>query len=614
MPYLETICIFYKVALNIDAYPILIDSALTANADDLYETLDNLSPAYAGMELYGFSQERLQALEAKIHTRGKLSSFVLSTQQTNFLKSRLANVVKVGELEQNLAIACLMRAMLDCGVSGSLSEECVQNYFESLCRFAADLRNSTAYDFARLCVELAAKSVLKAYSGLAEKNPRLSADFIRRKLEAYFSEGVEGWLEHSSHNCFDRANPLDANAVELHRVYRGATNVASKLKTRDLGVFSFLLKRKGLDDISVLLKKEQQLVYDLTCKNNYCAIITNGTAVLGFGDIGTEAGLPVMEGKSCLFKEFGNVNVVPICIKEKDAKKVIKVIKSFGNSFSGINLEDIKAPQCFDIERELIEALDVPVFHDDQHGTAIVTVAALINSLKLVNKKAEEIKVVVNGAGAAGMSIAELLFNLGVKNLVMCDTQGAIYNGRTNSMNKYKQRIAEISNPHKEQGKLEDVIKGADVFVGVSSAGALKPEMVRSMNEKAIVYALANPVPEIMPDEAAAAGAYIIATGRSDFPNQVNNSLAFPGIFKGALSIRARKITMKMKEAAAKGIASLVSEDELNRYHIIPSTLDRRVPDLVSKFVAEVGIQEGVARISNTSHKFLENLKENAKL
>jgi len=612
LPYIETLCVFYKLALNIDAFPILLDPVLTKDTEDLYQTLNNLSPAYAGIELYGFSQERIQSLEAKVQAKGALSTYIMTSKHTSFLKTRLENVLGIRGVESDLVIGCFHRAMLDFKISQPVANICVQMYFESLCRIGTELKACSLFDFARVCVELAAASIHHEQPGKSQKNLIAPLD-VRNKLEAYYREGQEGWVDYSKHNYLDRSNDLDSNAIEMHRAHKGATNTGSKVKIHDLSVFSLLMKKKELDGVSNLLLKEQQLVYDLTCKSNYCAIITNGTAVLGYGDIGTEAGLPVMEGKSCLFKELGGVNIVPICIKEKDPKKVIQIIRSFGHSFSGINLEDIKAPECFDIERELIEALDLPVFHDDQHGTAIVTVAALINSLKIVGKKVEEIKVVMNGAGAAGMSITELLFNLGVKNLVMCDTKGAIYKGRKSNMNKYKNRIAEISNPNLEKGDLSEVIKGADVFIGVSTAGALKPEMVKTMNDKSIVYALANPVPEIMPDEAKAAGAYIVATGRSDFPNQVNNSLAFPGIFKGALSIRSRKITMGMKEAAAKGIANLVSESELNRNHIIPSALDRRVPDLVAKFVAEVGIKEGVARLPK-SNEMLDKFKENPKL
>ena len=345
------------------------------------------------------------------------------------------------------------------------------------------------------------------------------------------------------------------------------------------------------------ISKNSDAAYQLTPKGNLVAVISDGSAVLGLGNIGAEAALPVMEGKSVLFKTLGDVDAMPICLKTQNTEELIKIISKLSPILGGINLEDISAPRCFEIEKALIEKLNIPVFHDDQHGTAVVVLAGFINSLKLVGKKAEEIKVVVNGAGAGATAVAKLLLNYGVINLILCDRTGAIYNGRTEGMNFFKQEMAEITNPHKEKGLFKDVIKNADFFIGLSSGNIVNQEMIKSMAKKAVVFALANPIPEIMPEEALKAGAFIVATGRSDYKNQVNNSLAFPGIFRGVLDIRAEKITDEMKISAAHAIANLIQEHELNPEYIIPHALDLKVPPAVAKAVAETAIKANIAGI-----------------
>jgi len=344
------------------------------------------------------------------------------------------------------------------------------------------------------------------------------------------------------------------------------------------------------------IQKDVNKSYELTRRHNLCAVITDGSAVLGLGDIGPEAGMPVMEGKCALFKAFGDVDAIPLCVKTQDVDAFVNAVALISGSFGGINLEDIAAPRCFEIERKLKEKTDIPIFHDDQHGTAVITLAGLTNALKVVGKKKEDIKVVTSGAGAAAIAIVKLLLSAGVKNVVMTDRSGAIYAGRQ-GLNWIKEEMAQVTNLQKEKGSLADVIKGADVFIGVSAPGTLTTEMVKTMAPDAIVFACANPTPEIFPDDAKAGGARVISTGRSDFPNQINNVLAFPGIFRGAFDVRASDINEEMKVAAAEALANLISDDELNEEYIIPAAFDERVGPAVAKAVAEAARKTGVARI-----------------
>ncbi len=344
------------------------------------------------------------------------------------------------------------------------------------------------------------------------------------------------------------------------------------------------------------IQKDVNKSYELTRRHNLCAVITDGTAVLGLGDIGPEAGMPVMEGKCALFKSFGDVDAIPLCVKSKDVDEFVNAVALISGSFGGINLEDISAPRCFEIERKLKERCDIPIFHDDQHGTAVITLAGLVNALKVVGKKKEDVKIVTSGAGAAAIAIVKLLLSAGFKNVVMTDRTGAIYAGREN-LNWIKEEMAQITNLQKEQGSLADVIKGADVFIGVSAPGTLTTEMVSTMAKDSIIFACANPTPEIFPEDAKAGGAAVIATGRSDFPNQINNVLAFPGIFRGTFDVRASDINEQMKVAAAEALANLISDDELSADYIIPAAFDTRVGPAVSKAVAEAARRTGVARI-----------------
>lgn len=388
---------------------------------------------------------------------------------------------------------------------------------------------------------------------------------------------------------------LRERALKFHKDNEGKIALHCKVPVKSKEDLT-MAYTPGVAEPCLEINKNFDTIYDYTSKGNWVAVVTNGTAVLGLGDIGAGAGLPVMEGKAVLFKAFGGVDAFPICLDTKDVDKIVETVKLMEPTFGGINLEDIKAPECFEIEKKLKEISNIPIFHDDQHGTAVVSTACLINALKLTNKKFEDIRVVVNGAGAAGIAITKLLLKMGAKDIILCDTKGAIYKGRTAGMNQYKEEIARITNPNLLQGDLANVLKGADVFLGVSVANCVTQEMVKSMNKDAIIMAMANPNPEILPHLAVEAGAKVVCTGRSDFPNQVNNVVAFPGIFRGALDVQARDINDEMKMAAAYAIAELVSEDELNPEYVIPQAFDLRIAPKVAAYVAKAAIDTGVAK------------------
>lgn len=388
---------------------------------------------------------------------------------------------------------------------------------------------------------------------------------------------------------------LRDKALELHRQNQGKLSVVSKVPVETAYDLS-LAYSPGVAEPCKEIHADTERVYEYTSKGNLVAVVSDGTAVLGLGNIGPEAALPVMEGKAVLFKTFAGVDAVPICLGTTDVDRIVETVKLLEPTFGGINLEDIAAPACFEIEERLKKEMNIPVFHDDQHGTAIVTLAGLINALKVTGKNIHDIKVVANGAGAAGIAIIKLLLSMGARNIIMCDTKGAIYDGRQEGMNSVKDLIAKNTNADRVKGSLEEVIVGADVFIGVSVGGAVTTEMVQSMNRDAIIFAMANPDPEIVPDVARAAGAAVIGTGRSDYPNQINNVLAFPGIFRGALDVRATNINEEMKIAAAYAIASLVTEDELSYDYVIPRPFDIRVAPSVAAAVAKAAMETGVAR------------------
>ena len=385
-------------------------------------------------------------------------------------------------------------------------------------------------------------------------------------------------------------------SLRLHGEWKGKIEVVTRVPVENKDDLS-LAYTPGVAQPCLEIQKDVDKSYDLTRRWNMCLVVTDGSAVLGLGNIGPEAGMPVMEGKCVLFKAFGDVDAFPLCIKSNDVDEIVNTIYLISGSFGGVNLEDISAPRCFEIEKKLKEKCDIPIFHDDQHGTAIITLAGLTNALKVVGKKKEDVRIVMNGAGAAAISIARLLLTAGFKDITLCDRKGAIYEGRPEGMNPIKEEMAKVTNLAKKSGSLAEMLVGADVFIGVSAPGAVTTEMVKTMNKDAVVFACANPTPEIFPDDAKVGGAKVVSTGRSDFPNQINNVLAFPGIFRGAFDVRAKEINDEMKLAASEALANLITDEELSPEYIIPKAFDKRVGPAVAKAVAEAAKRTGVARI-----------------
>jgi malate dehydrogenase (oxaloacetate-decarboxylating) len=431
-------------------------------------------------------------------------------------------------------------------------------------------------------------------AGLAAVSPEPGAS--GRRLRQFLYEGVGAWYEASPHAKIHRGAGAEEESLELHRKYSGCVEIQAKIPLRDEHIFVELYSPKAAVEPAREIIADPAAAYEYTAKRNLVGVVSDGSAVLGFGNIGPWAALPVMEGKSILFKTFGGVEAYPLCLATQEVDELVAAVKELAPSLGGINLEDIAAPRCFEVERRLQEVLDIPVFHDDQHGTAVIVLAGLLNALKLRGTPLPEVRIVVNGAGAAALACSRLLVDAGARDLVVCDTRGAIYRGRKAGMNPYKTEVAGLSNPEKRKGTLSEVIAGADVVLGLSAAGALTAAMVQSMAERPVVFAMANPVPEILPEEAKRAGAYIVATGRSDFPNQVNNCLAFPGIFRGALDVGASRIDEAMKVAAAHAIAGALPDAEIHPERIIPDAMDFSVPPLVAEAVAQAAARSGVAR------------------
>jgi len=432
-------------------------------------------------------------------------------------------------------------------------------------------------------------------TGVAQLGPaEITPERVHERTERYIYEGELAWLPQESQDYGKLS--IDAEALEVHRRYQGVIQVYTKVPIKDEIIYRQLYAPEAVAKVIQKILSDPMAAYDFTCKSNLVAIVTDGSAVLGLGNIGPRAALPVMEGKAVLFKTFGGVEAFPICISTQDTEMVVRLVETISPAFGGINLEDISSPRCFDVERRLTEILDIPVFHDDQHGTAVVTLAGLLNALKIVDRQLSDVKIVFNGAGASAIATAKILIEAGAQNLIVCDTKGAVFKGRSVGMNRIKEELAEITNPERLQGSLSEVLRGAEVFIGLSGPDVLDRDMVKSMAPEPVVFAMANPDPEIHPEEAKAGGAAVVATGRSDFPNQVNNCLAFPGIFRGALDIRARAINDAMNLAAAHAIAELVGPD-LAPGHILPNAMDFRVPPAVAEATARAGLETGTARI-----------------
>lgn len=445
-------------------------------------------------------------------------------------------------------------------------------------------------------------------SGVAQLPPQVITPVrIHERTESYIYEGELAWLP-SEGQDYGKLS-LGEEALELHRRYQGCVQVYTKVPIKDELIYNRLYAPAAVAEVCEKIIRDPMAAYDYTCKNNLVAIVTDGSAVLGFGNLGPRAALPVMEGKAILFKTFGGVEAFPFCISTQETARVIAVVENISPGFAGINLEDISSPRCFEIEKSLIEKLEIPVFHDDQHGTAVVVLAGLMNALKLVDRKLAEVKIVFNGAGASAIAVAKILIQAGAQNIVVCDTTGVIYQGRTRGMNFIKDELAAITNPGRQQGTLAEVLRGAEVFIGLSGPNVLTQEMVRAMAPHPMVFALANPDPEIHPQAARQAGAAVVATGRSDFPNQVNNCLAFPGIFRGALDIRARNINDAMNIAAAHAIADLAG-DKLTPDYILPGAMDFRVPPAVAEAVARAAMATGSARIQIQPERVARHTRE----
>ena len=612
MIYLETFTVYYKYTTNIDAYPMILDLALIKDAEILLDTINAVSLSFSGVELFGICPKRLEEFKKLFENLEKKPEYAFIDGNKKIEIDEILATKKT-LLTSNSIFAAIWRVALDCHIFGDLEK--ILNYIiDEIKNDKIDLTKDEDYecDLTQI-IEKVADFVFNEklenhnYDKYNWRKLALNKDYIFKKINYFFTYGSKAWVEEMPKGYYMHKHSIPENSVLLHSRNRGVIEIGPKLRFNP-EKFKNLFKWEYLDAIAEIIVDEPNLVFDYTCKNNYGSVVTNGTAILGLGDIGALAGMPVMEGKSVLFKYFGGTNICPVCIQEKNVDKVISYVQRIAPSFAIINLEDIKGPDCFTIENKLIETVNCPIFHDDQHGTACVVLAGLINATKLRGSKPEEMKIVMNGAGAAGIAVSSLLIHYGYKNFIVCDTKGSIYKGRKEGMNPFKEKIAEITNKDCVQGKISDIIKGADVVIGLSGPNTISKEAVKLMNPKPIVFALANPTPEIFPDDAYEAGAYIVATGRSDFPNQINNSLVFPGLFRATIDTRAPKITMEMKIAAGEAIANLVSPKELRTDCIMPSALNVSTSVLVATDVAKLVIKKGLTKKKNIN---LDKLREN---
>ena len=613
MPYLEAFSLIYKHLVNVDAYPIILDTKLIPDAETLVDTVNAISPSYTGVELFCISPEKMGKFE-ELFSKSEFKNKYAYLDASN--KREIDEMLKTKNtgLSSNAIFALIWRAVLDSRAYGRQNQ--ILDYIVN--EIKTDKIDLTKHNDFYVDYHIVFSKIVdyifdnklfsNEYDKYDWKDKPLTKEYIHEKLTAFQFYGTKAWVEEMPRGYYMNQHTNPENALLLHHRNRGVIEIEPKLALSSPRKLKTLLCFSALDEISAKIAEDPALGFDLTCKNNYGAIITNGTAVLGLGNIGALAGMPVMEGKSVLFKYFGGTNICPICIQELDNDKLIAYVQRIAPSFSIINLEDIKGPDCFYIENKLIETVECPIFHDDQHGTACVVLAGLINAMKKKKKKPDEVKIVMNGAGAAGIAVCSLLMHYGFKNFIVCDTQGAIYKGRPKNMNPFKEKIAELTNPDRIQGKLSDVIKGADVVIGLSGPNTITEENVKSMNPDPVVFALANPIPEIYPDAAKKAGAFIVATGRSDFPNQINNSLVFPGIFRGTIDTRAPKITIDMKVAASTAVANMIKDSDLRPDYIMPSALDVGITITVATEVAKVVLDKKLTSKTNVD---IDKLREN---
>ena len=599
MPYLEGFCAIYKHYANIDAYPIILDSSKVTDENILCDTVNAISLSYSGVELFGVNEDRMKKfgeLFEKSAFKDKYAYIDTNCKKSidDYLKD------KKTPLSSHSIVSAIWRVILDCHVTGNATP-ILTHVFDLIKNGSIKLEggfHSQYFNVLDAVIDYVfdKKLVNNTLDKYNWKGQPTTKDYVRDKYDAFSTFGHRAWVEDMPKGYYMKKHTNPENADLLHSRNKGVIEIGLKIQINCPNHLKHLFSWENLDDISNKIAEKPELVYVYTCKNNYGAIVTNGTAILGLGNIGALAGMPVMEGKSVLFKHFGGTDICPICIQEYDNDKLIAYIQRISPSFAIINLEDIKGPDCFNIENKLIETVECPMFHDDQHGTACVVLAGLINAMKLRGTKPEDAKIVMNGAGAAGIAVCQLLMNYGFKNFIVCDTKGAIYEGRPENMNPFKNKIAELTNRDKVKGTLADVLKGADAVIGLSGPNTISIDNVKSMAPKPIVFALANPTPEIFPDDAKKAGAYIIATGRSDFPNQINNSVVFPGIFRGTIDTRAPKITIDMKIAASKAVANLVPADKLSPDMIMPNSLDINTSIRVATEVAKVVMEKKLTK------------------
>ena len=611
MIYLESFTTYYKYTSNVDSYPMILDFSLIKDAETLLDTINAVSLSFSGVELFGISPKRVEEFKNLFEKLEKKPEYAFVDSNKKIEIDEMLSQKKT-HLTSNVIFGLIWRVALDCHIFGDL-EKIVNYIVEEIEKDKIDLTKDEDFETDLINVfdkitDYIFKEKLEnhSYDKYNWRKMKLNKEYILKKFNYFHVYGNKAWVENMPKGYFMHKHSIPENSILLHARNRGVIEIGPKISFSP-DRFKSLFKWENLDNIAEKIIDEPNLVFIYTCKNNYGAIVTNGTAILGLGDIGALAGMPVMEGKSVLFKYFGGTNICPVCIQEKDVDKVISYVQRIAPSFAIINLEDIKGPDCFTIENKLIETVDCPMFHDDQHGTACVVLAGLINATKLRGTKPEDMKIVMNGAGAAGIAVSSLLIHYGYKNFIVCDTKGAIYKGRKEGMNPFKDKIAEITNKDCIKGKLSEVIKGADVVIGLSGPNTIKKEDIKQMNSKPIVFALANPTPEIFPDDAYEAGAFIVATGRSDFPNQINNSVVFPGLFRATIDTRAPKITMEMKIAAGEAIANLVSPKELRPDYIMPSALNVTTSVLVATDVAKLVVKKGLTKNKNIN---LDKLRE----
>ena len=587
MPEAEAKAIFYKEFAGIDAYPIIVN---TIDTEELAQVINALTPNFAAFDLEFLSPVRSMSVEQYL----KHNEFaVLYNYRLPYLYDAIQRTGLSDKISPDMIIPAVMRGVID-----TRSREITDAMLDAAASAFIEANNDDLLDNNKYNFKLASKiasNVAKAAIDEGVARTLITPQEVENKYLSFAMEGSKALFKPERAGYKSTEHDLSENSLELHRKAGGVIETGAKINVKNPSDWNLLISDRENEKVIKEIELDYTKAFELTSKGNLVAIISDGSAVLGFGNIGAEAALPVMEGKAALFKNLAGVDAVPICLNTQDTDELVDIITRLTPVFGGVNLEDISAPRCFEIEQKLIERTHIPIFHDDQHGTAVVVLAGVMNALKLTGKKPGEVKVAMSGAGAAGQSVARLLVKLGIKNILICDTKGIVYAGREFN-NKYLEATAKLINPDRVKGNLADAMCGADIFIGVSVKDIVTQDMIKSMNENSIVFALANPFPEIMPDKAKEAGAYIVATGRSDFKNQVNNSIAFPGIFRGALDVRAKLINDEMKIAAAQAIADLIKDDELSPDYIIPHALDLRVPPLVARAVAQMALDTGVAQ------------------